>query len=50
MRYSIAPKDWTFVKNYEFLYFAKNICKNIGENTSKNLSDEYSQAPVDHAK
>ena len=30
-RYSVQSKDQTFVKDYEFLHFAKNI----GKNTTK---------------
>ena len=29
VRYSIEPKDGRHVKGYAFLYFAKNIGKNI---------------------
>ena len=29
MRYSIEPKDRIYVKEYGFLYFAKNIGKNL---------------------
>ena len=35
MRYSIEPRDRTYVNGYGFLYFAKNM--------SKNLSNKYSQ-------
>ena len=31
MRYSIGPWDWTFVKGYGFLSFAKSMIKNIGK-------------------
>ena len=35
-RYLIKPRDQIFVKNYEFLYFAKNVAKNIDKTvTSK---------------
>ena len=34
-RYSIEPRDQMFVKDYEFLHFAKNMGKNLGKNTSK---------------
>ena len=50
MRYSVQPRERTFVKGYEFLSFAKNMGKNIGKNISKNLSNKYSQKLVDHAK
>ena len=42
MRYSIEPKDRIYVKGYGFLFFAKNI--------GKNLSNEYSQKLLDTAK
>ena len=41
-RYSIEPRDQTFVKVYGFLYFAGNMNKNIGKNISKSLSGKYS--------
>ena len=46
MRYSVQPRDWIFVKSYEFLSFAKNI----GKNVSKNWSGKYSQKLLDYAK
>ena len=45
-RYSVQPRDRMFLKDYEFLSFARNMVKN----TSKNLSSEYSQKLLDHAK
>ena len=48
-RYSVQPRDLTFVKSYGFLSFAKNMGKNIGKNISKNLSSKYSQKLFDHA-
>ena len=42
MRYSIAPRDRTYVKGYGFLSFAKNI--------GKKLSNKYSQKFIDTAK
>ena len=50
MRYSVQPRNRIFVKDYEFLSFARNIGKNIGNNISKKLSGKYSQKLVDHAK
>ena len=29
MRYSIGPRNRIYVKGYEFLSFAKNMCKNV---------------------
>ena len=49
-RYSFHPRDQIFVKDYEFLSFAKSIGKNIGKNRSKNLSGKYSQKRLDHTK
>ena len=49
-RYSIQPRDQTFVKGYAFLSFAKNMGKCIGKNISKNVSDKYSKKFLDHAK
>ena len=34
MHYSVQTRDWIFVKVYEFVSFAKNMGKNIGENIS----------------
>ena len=31
-RYSVQLRDRVFVKSYGFLYFAKNIYKNISKN------------------
>ena len=42
MRYSIEQRDRIYVKGYEFLSFAKNICKS--------LSNKYGQKRLDNAK
>ena len=42
MRYSIEPRNRIYVKRYGFLFFAKNMCKN--------LSNKYSQKRLDNAK
>ena len=42
MRYSIEPRNRTYVKSCRFLSFAKNI--------GKNISNRYSQKLVDSAK
>ena len=42
MRYSIEPKDTTYVKGYGFLSFATNM--------GKNLSNKYGQKLLDSAK
>ena len=49
-RYSIQPRDWIFVKDNEFLSFARNIGKNIGKDINKNLISKYSRRLLDHAK
>ena len=46
MRYSVQPRN----KSYIFLSRAKNLGKNIGKNISKNLSRKYSLKLLDHAK
>ena len=48
--YSATPEDWIFVKDYGFLFLAKNIIKNIGKSISKNLRGKYSEKRIDHAK
>ena len=50
MRYSVQTRDRIFVRDYEFLSFAKNMDKNIGKNISKRLSGKHSQKLFDHAK
>ena len=56
-QYLFQPRDQIFVKGYEFLFFAKNIIKNIGKYISKCLSGKYihgmlaaRQRIFDHAK
>ena len=41
--YSVQPKDWIYVKDYDFLSFARNIGKIFGKNIRKNVSRKYSQ-------
>ena len=50
MRYSIEPRDCTFVKGYGFLSFVKNMGKIIGMNISTNLRGKYNQKLLHHAK
>ena len=45
-RYLIQTRDRLFIKDYGFLFFAKNKSKDISEN----LSDKCSQKCLDHAK
>lgn len=40
IRYSIKPRCQTYVKNYRFWYFAKNMTKNNDKNISTNLADK----------
>ena len=49
MRYSIEPKERTYVKGYDFLSFARNIDKHAAK-VAKNISNKYSQKLVDTAK
>ena len=35
--YSVQPRDRTFVKDYRFLSFVKNIGRNIGKNLGKDI-------------
>ena len=44
--YSVEPRDRIFLKGYGYLYFARNIGKNI----RKNFSSTCSQKLFDHAK
>ena len=37
MRYSIEPRDRTYVKRYGFLSFAKNIGKNLSNKNSQEI-------------
>ena len=49
-RYSVQPTDQTFVIRYWYFYFGKNMGKKFSKNKIKNLSSEYSQKVLDHAK
>ena len=42
IRYSIEPRDWIYLKGYGFLFFTKNMRKNV--------SNKYSQKILDSAK
>ena len=50
MHFPVQPRDPIVVKDYGFLYFAKNTGKNIAKNISKNLSSKYSLKLLNHAK
>ena len=49
-RCSVQPRDRIFIKGYGFLSVAKNVGKNIGKITIKNLCGKCSQKPLGHAK
>ena len=49
-RYLVQPRDPIFVKGYGFLYFAKNMGKNIVKIISRNFSEKYGQKPLDYGK
>ena len=46
IRYSVQARDPIFITDYRFLYFAKDVVKNI----NKILSGKYSQKLLGHAK
>ena len=50
MHYSAQLREKVLAKAFKLLYFAKNMCRNIGKNINKNLSGKYSQNLVRHAK
>ena len=49
MRYSIEPRDRIYVKEYEFMSFAKNMGKHPNK-VAKSLSNKCSQKRFDSAK
>ena len=50
MRYLFQLRDCMFVKGNGFLFYAKNMGKNIGNIISKNLSRKGSHNLLDRAK
>ena len=50
MRYSVQPRNDTFLKGYRFLSSLKKMGKNIGTNISKKWSGKYNQRFLDHTK
>ena len=50
MRYSIEPKDRTYVKGYGFSSFAKNMSKNLNNKYSKELLDTAKKSTTDAIK
>ena len=45
-RFSVQPREWTYVKGYGVL----SLAKNIGNNKNKNMSSKCIQKLLDHAK
>ena len=50
MRYSIEPKERIYVKDYGFLSFAKNICKNLSNKYGQKRVDTSKKSPTDALK
>ena len=50
MRYSIEPRDRTYVKGYEFLSFAKNMGKNVNNKYGQKLFDSALKTTADSIK
>ena len=50
MRYSIEPKDRTYVKGYGFLSFAKKIGKNLSNKYGQKLLDSTKKSTTDAMK
>ena len=50
MRYSIEPKDRIYVKGYGFLFFAKNMGKNLSNKYIKTLLDSAKKSTTDTIK
>ena len=50
MRYSIEPSDRIYVKGYGFLFFAKNIGKNLSNKYGQKLLDSAKKSPTNAIK
>ena len=50
MRYSIEPRGRIYVIGYGFLYFAKNVCKNLSNKHSQKLLDSAKKSTRDEIK
>ena len=50
MRHSIEPRDRIYVKGYGFLYFTKNIGKNLSNKYSQNIIDTAKKSTTDAIK
>ena len=48
--HSIETRERTYIKGYRFLYFAKNIGKNISSKYSKKLVDSAKKSETDTIK
>ena len=50
MRYSIEPRDRTYVKGYGFLSFGKNMGKNLSNKYGPKLLDSAKKSTTDTIK
>ena len=50
MRYSVEPRDRTYVKGYGFLSFAKNMGKNLSNKHGQKLFDSAKKSAADASK
>ena len=50
MRYSIEPRDRIYVKQYEFLFFAKNMGKSLSNKNGQKLHDSTTKSFTDAIK
>ena len=50
MKYSIEPKDRTYVKKYGFLYFTKNMGTNLSNKYSQKLLESATKSTADAIK
>ena len=50
MGYSIEPRERRYVKGYGFLFFAKNIGKNISNKYGQKLADTARKSATDSIK
>ena len=50
LRYSIEPRDGTYVKGYRFLSFAKNMGKISSNKYGQNLLDSAKKSTTDERK
>ena len=50
MRYSVEPRDRTYVKGYGFLSFAKNMGKNLSNKHGQKLIDSAKKSTTDTIK